>query len=257
MSSSFPSSEERTVASSLLLLHTTPPSPSLSSPKFHSHSNDDHVPERSSSKTLRDSSFSSAFNKSSSSSLTNDDASASSEEDIKSQTISFSSAIARYNQMKFKIARKVRSKVMWTCSGDRKANADEAAIVSPASVSGDASSCLSSSSSGISSTRSLRYANRCRGASAKVAGVGSEPAAPSRRAGSSPHLRRRGDAILKLLSQGGSSEVRIRQMLGDSPDTSKALRMLLRVDAVKRSGSGGRQDPYVYSVYIFIIHYSF
>nr|KYP33896.1 hypothetical protein KK1_045204 [Cajanus cajan] len=40
-------------------------------------------------------------------------------------------------------------------------------------------------------------------------------------------------------------------MLGDSPDTSKALRMLLRVDAVKRSGSGGRHDPYVYTVHFY------
>ena len=30
---------------------------------------------------------------------------------------------------------------------------------------------------------------------------------------------------------------------------------LLRVDAVKRSGSGGRYDPYVYMVQIFTFHY--
>ena len=41
-----------------------------------------------------------------------------------------------------------------------------------------------------------------------------------------PHLRRRGEAILRFLSHGGwSSEVKIRKTLGDSPDTSKALRM--------------------------------
>ncbi|KAK7345050.1 hypothetical protein VNO77_15429 [Canavalia gladiata] len=242
--SSFPSSEERTVASSLLLLHTTSPSPSHSGPKFQSDSNDP-LPERTSSKRFRESSVS---DKSSSSSLTNDDGN-SSEEEIKSPRISFSSAIARYHQMKFKVARKIRSKVMLTssCSGDWKMNADEEAKVSLASISGEASSCLSSSSSGISSARSLRYANRCRGVGARVAGMGREPEPKSRHAAGSPHLRRRGEAILKFLSHGDSSEVRIRQMLGDSPDTSKALRMLLKVDAVKRSGSGGRHDPYVYT----------
>ncbi|XP_059309867.1 uncharacterized protein LOC132060997 [Lycium ferocissimum] len=44
----------------------------------------------------------------------------------------------------------------------------------------------------------------------------------------SPHMRRRAEAILKVLScHGCASEVRIRQLLGDSPDTSKALRMLI------------------------------
>ncbi|KAG4923704.1 hypothetical protein JHK87_049244 [Glycine soja] len=128
------------------------------------------------------------------------------------------------------IARKIRTKVAWTtsCSGDRKPNVGEAEkVLSPASVSGEASSCLSSSSSGISSERSLRYAKRCRGAIVSVAGINRETAAAAKRRGAgSPHLHRRGEAILKLLSCcGGSSEVKIRQMLGDSPDTSKALRM--------------------------------
>ncbi|QCE05268.1 hypothetical protein DEO72_LG9g271 [Vigna unguiculata] len=225
--SSFPSSEERTVASSLLLLNITPPSPSLSTPKFRSDSSDAVPERRSSSNTSKQISVSYCSNKSSSSSLTNDDGD-SSEKEIKSHSISFS-AILRYNQMKLKIARKIRSKVTWTssCSGDRKPNAGEDAnMLSPFSASGEASSCLSSSSSGISSARSLRYAKRCRGAIVeRVAGIGREKAAPSRRAAGSPHLRRRGEAILKLLSCGDSSEVKIRQMLGDSPDTSKALRM--------------------------------
>ncbi|WVY98946.1 hypothetical protein V8G54_031097, partial [Vigna mungo] len=277
--SSFPSSEERTVASSLLLLNTSP------SPKFRSDSSD-AVPERRSSTRSGQISISYCSNKSSSSSLTNDSGD-SSEKEIKSHSVSFS-AILRYNQMKLKVdyifltrirfthssdeimnlvavisgdfpfcsvlldlIMKIRSKVTWTssCSGDRKPNAGEAVnILSPVSASGEASSCLSSSSSGISSARSLRYAKRCRGASfERVTGIGRETAEPSSRPAGSPHLRRRGEAILKLLSCGDSSEVKIRQMLGDSPDTSKALRMLLRVDAVKRSGSGGRYDPYVYT----------
>ncbi|KAJ1378661.1 putative serine-rich protein C1E8.05 [Sesbania bispinosa] len=232
MMSSFPSLEERTVASSLLLLHTRPPSPSVSTPKFHSDDSNDPVPERSSSsKSFRESSVSGSSNKYSSYSHINDHGGSSEEDEIKSRSVSFFSATARYHQMKFKIARKIRSKVMWTsCSGDRKPNAGEEEKVSPVSISGEASSCLSSNSSGISSARSLRYASRA--ASAIVAGMGLEPPQPppatphrAKHTVGSPHLRRRGEAILKLLSLGGSSEVKIRQMLGDSPDTSKALRM--------------------------------
>lgn len=46
--------------------------------------------------------------------------------------------------------------------------------------------------------------------------------------GSAAHMRRRAEAILKVLTcHGCASEVRIRQLLGDSPDTSKALRISL------------------------------
>ena len=40
-----------------------------------------------------------------------------------------------------------------------------------------------------------------------------------------PHMRHRAEAILKLLSGGCYTDAKIRQELGDSPDTSKALRM--------------------------------
>ncbi|OIW06400.1 hypothetical protein TanjilG_16812 [Lupinus angustifolius] len=158
---------------------------------------------------------------SSSSSLTNDDVS--SEEKIKSRTVSFFSATARYRQMKFKIVRKIRSKVIWTslCSGNRNGNAAAAAKVSPGCNSGETSSCLSSNLNGKSSARSLRYAKRD---NRSVRTVDDHAAVKS--GVGSPHLRRRAEAILKLLSMaGGSSELKIRQMLGDSPDTSKALRM--------------------------------
>jgi hypothetical protein len=76
----------------------------------------------------------------------------------------------------------------------------------------------------------LRYANRSRCASATENGIGREAPPPAKKhrvkdAVGTPHLRRRGEVILKLLSHGGSSEGRIREMIGDSPDTSKALRM--------------------------------
>jgi hypothetical protein len=98
--------------------------------------------------------------------------------------------------------------------------------ISPGSVSGEATSSLST----ISSERSLRYANRSRCASATENGIGREAPPPAKKhrvkdAVGTPHLRRRGEVILKLLSHGGSSEGRIREMIGDSPDTSKALRM--------------------------------
>ncbi|XP_031262845.1 uncharacterized protein LOC116121025 [Pistacia vera] len=79
---------------------------------------------------------------------------------------------------------------------------------------------------------------------------------PKRKTGGSTHIQRRADAILKLLSSGGcSSETRIRRFLGDSPDTSKALRMVNEEDEVlKRDESRDlaqeRQRPYIYTVFM-------
>ncbi|CAI8602131.1 unnamed protein product [Vicia faba] len=240
--SSSPSSEELTVASALILLHTTP--------RFHSSSVYGVSVERRSitSKRFKESSVRSSA---SSSFLINGDSSDQSEE-MKSYPVSFFSATHRYHQMKFKIARKIRSKVMWSsasCSGDRKVKTGTTTKVSPASASGEVTSCLSTTSS----ARSLRYANRSRSASGTENGIQRKtpPSVTKNRVktiAGTPHLHRRGEAILKFLSHGGSSELRIRQMLGDSPDTSKALRMLLKADAVKRSGSGGRHDPFVYMI---------
>ncbi|XP_072985610.1 uncharacterized protein [Typha latifolia] len=64
----------------------------------------------------------------------------------------------------------------------------------------------------------------------------------------SARLRRRADAILKFLSSGSSSEAKIREVIGNRPDTSKALRMLLKQEEVTRSGAGGRVDPFLYTV---------
>ncbi|CAK8570901.1 unnamed protein product [Lathyrus sativus] len=222
--SSFPSSEELTAASAMILLHTTP--------RFHS-SSDYGVPgERKSisSKLFKASSVTTVSNRSSASSsfLVIDDSSYQSEE-MKSYPVSFFSATHRFHRMKFKIARKIRSKVMWSsssCSGDRKVKTCTTTKVYPASASGEATSCLSTTSS----ARSLRYANRSRCVSATETGNQQKAPPPMAKnrvksVAGTPHLRRRSEAILKFLSHGGSSEVRIRQMLGDSPDTSKALRM--------------------------------
>ncbi|XP_020972605.1 uncharacterized protein LOC110269244 [Arachis ipaensis] len=296
MSSSFPSSHERSVASALLLLQTTSPTLSFSTPKSSSDSKYS-VPEgsRSRSKSFRDRSVSCASDRilASASSVTNDNGVSSGEEEeekpIKPRCVSFLSATARYHQMKFKvdlrvilvnflfqillcfvfcsdpfsfwnqvaeqtvlincfrfprlipvlefrfvlflvnqeakevqvncfrftlfdellIVRKIRSKVIWTasCSGHRKPKAITASEVSSGSLSGDASSSLSSSSS----ARSLRYANRVRSKSVRVAAIRHEEEPPppqqqqlkrEKNARGSPHLRRRGEAILKLLTVG-------------------------------------------------------
>ncbi|MED6111635.1 hypothetical protein PIB30_054034 [Stylosanthes scabra] len=224
MSSPFPSSEEQLVASAILLLQTAPPTLSFSTPKSSSDSKcSDPEGSRIRFKSLRDRSISFAPDRilASASSVTNDNGVSSGEEEeekpIKPRCVSFLSATARYHQMKFKIVRKIRSKVIWTASysGHRKPKAGAASEVSSGSLSGDTSSSLSSSSS----ARSLRYANRVRSKSARVAAIRHEEPPPqqqkqkqkrSKNAQSSPHLRRRGEEILKLLTVGGCSELRIR-----------------------------------------------
>ncbi|KAF7819029.1 putative serine-rich protein C1E8.05 [Senna tora] len=233
--SPFPSSEERTVASALLLLRAVPPSftSSLSPPRFDSD-RDDSVPERSRNKSCGDS-FLSSDSKASSSSLVNDSGS---HEQIRGRRIRFFSAVARYRQMKFKvmctlklfelskIVRKSRSKIIWASSDDVPKPNTAMASTKVSTCTAEASSCLSSSSSAISSARSLRYINRAR--RGKMLGMvkrNQAPHANKKHVVDSAYMRRRAEAIVKLLSGGESSEVRIRQLLGDSPDTSKALRM--------------------------------
>ncbi|XP_038693369.1 uncharacterized protein LOC119991189 [Tripterygium wilfordii] len=113
-------------------------------------------------------------------------------------------------------------------------------------------SCLSTSSS----ARSRRCVARGEKRNAPMMKVQED--LKKRRAGSVSStglLRSRAEDILKLLSRGGSSEVKIRQALGDSPDTSKALRMLLKREEVKRSGTGGRSDPFLYTVTMILTQF--
>lgn len=53
-----------------------------------------------------------------------------------------------------------------------------------------------------------------------------------------------------LLEETSGSERRIRETFGDNPDTSKALRMLVKQHRVKRFGTGGKADPFVYMALI-------
>ncbi|XP_049400084.1 uncharacterized protein LOC125864213 [Solanum stenotomum] len=111
------------------------------------------------------------------------------------------------------------------------------------SASASSSSCVSTDSvfSGITSAQSLAADRVIRGKRNSQLTKELNPNAP-------PSLRRRAEAILRVLSHGSISEIKIRQLIGNSPDTSKALRMLLRQGKVKRSGAGGSSDPYTYVV---------
>lgn len=86
-------------------------------------------------------------------------------------------------------------------------------------VSASSSSCMSTDSvlSGISSAQSL--------AADRVIHRKRDTLLTKELKPLPPYLRRRAEAILRVLSHGSISEIRIRQLIGNSPDTSKALRM--------------------------------
>ncbi|XAR68523.1 hypothetical protein NMG60_11003669 [Bertholletia excelsa] len=216
----FPCSAELAVASALVLLSTKPP---FLSPPIHSKSAEPK------------SSFPLCNSKSCSSSVTCDDGSSA---EIRTRPLRMVAVVARCHEMKLKVVRKSRSKkhrkkvnsggkpaaVSWGCTSDTT----------------EASSSLSSSSTTVSSARS--------GDRRKAAPAARDLKMKPKQPVSSALMRRRAEAIKRLLSNGSASEVRIRQLLGDSPDTSKALRMLLKREEVKRTGAGGRSDPYIYTV---------
>ncbi|KAL6337447.1 hypothetical protein AAG906_036761 [Vitis piasezkii] len=235
----FPCPLERTAASALLLLSssTTTTSPSLS-PKLDfedepnkdggSNSNSDDSGKRMESVVLSDS-------KACSSSLSSDGSS----EEIHARRLRIVAVVAWCNEMKLKVVRKSRSKNYRSCH-HRKITSGNPAKMASGSVSANTQvSCLSSGSSARS-----RYPSG--GVGIGMAGLSSGDVRGKQLG--SVHMRRRGEAILRLLSGGCSTEVRIRRVLGDSPDTSKALRMLLKLEEVKRTGEGGRQDPYIYRI---------
>ncbi|KAK1408478.1 hypothetical protein QVD17_40284 [Tagetes erecta] len=146
------------------------------------------------------------------------------------------SAIARSErEMKLKVVRKSRSKTLRKSDQHRISNAEQKLVSAScsSSLTTEGSSCLSGGSGSLVSS-----SESCKSKMNKPS-----PAV------SSAHLVRRSEAILKVLAHNGcASEVRIRQLLGDSPDTSKALRMLLKKEEVRRSGAGGRTDPFIYQI---------
>ncbi|KAG9160365.1 hypothetical protein Leryth_008763 [Lithospermum erythrorhizon] len=158
---------------------------------------------------------------------------------------------ARYDQVKkMKVTSKKRTKAYSVSSGSQIVSSCKKVDdrVSPSgSGSSSAVSCLTNSSGFEFSVQS-------------TVGLGKAKSSPnmkmdkvikgdtSNKIGSG-HIRRRADGILKMLATyDKASEVRIREVLGDSPDTSKALRILLRRAQVTRQGVGGRGDPYTYSI---------
>lgn len=116
--------------------------------------------------------------------------------------------------------RKKRSKSIWI-SDCKKLTSGKLEILpdqvpeSSDSASGiimtEVSSCLSSGSSSVSSAQSCTNVLSITDKSRKPVG--------------SNHMGHRAEAILRVLSVGSASEVKIRELLGDSPSTSKALRM--------------------------------
>ncbi|CAK9319263.1 unnamed protein product, partial [Citrullus colocynthis] len=147
----------------------------------------------------------------------------------------------RLHELKLNVVRKSRSKLI-RISENRNLSSRDEVTLSSGSASSETTSCLSSSSSVVTSAPIHRLVTR---AEKKLEMIGE---AWRKKQVASAHMRRRAEAILSYLSGGCSSEVKIRQVIGDSPDTSKALRMLLKLEEIKRSGTGGRQDPYMYKI---------
>ncbi|CAN8254405.1 unnamed protein product [Cochlearia groenlandica] len=159
----------------------------------------------------------------------------------------------------FKTARKRRSQVTWGSMSYNKAEnsmMNHVYDLSTCSVdSKEESSCLSTGSNDVSSIESKIKNQRSK---EKLRVVEEEAKSKRKKKESSSSrsssIRRRAKDILEFLSLASSSEVQIRLILGDSPDTSKALRMLLKMEEVKRYGTGGRLDPYIYKVMFFFVN---
>ncbi|GMI65727.1 hypothetical protein like AT3G57440 [Hibiscus trionum] len=216
----FPSPLERKVASALLLLSTQPSKLMIGCCDGETEGKTSIL-------------ISSTESESCSSSLTTHQLSS-----RKQQKLRIIAAAARCHEIKLKLIKKRRSRT-YRSYDNRKISSFRSLIPSNMAKAGTTSCSSSSSSSGISSARSQLKTNKA------------EKIQRMRRSGGPNHMRRRAEAILKLLSGGCFSEVNIRRVLGDSPDTSKALRMLLKQEEVKRSGTGGQKDPYIYTVTIY------
>uniref|UniRef100_A0A7N0TDD2 HTH three-helical bundle domain-containing protein n=1 Tax=Kalanchoe fedtschenkoi TaxID=63787 RepID=A0A7N0TDD2_KALFE len=148
------------------------------------------------------------------------------------RTRNSSSIVARYSEMRLKVARKSRSNSYLICNIKHNSPVHMAKPVTAAS-----------SESAQDAVSEVSCLSVCSGPSHE------EITKNMKKKVGPGHLWRRAEAILRFLECGGcASEVRIRQVLGDSPDTSKALRTLLKLEKIERSGGGGRSDPYIYKV---------
>lgn len=122
------------------------------------------------------------------------------------------------------MVRKSRSKTLWISDSRKLASAEQKSIIvsGSSSLTTEGSSCVSVGSSSLVSSSEISEPKPKRGRPFAKDSKKNKPIY----AYSSAHLLRRSEAILNVLAHNGCvSEVRIRQLLGDSPDTSKALRM--------------------------------
>ncbi|XP_049342624.1 uncharacterized protein LOC125806912 [Solanum verrucosum] len=266
MIEAFPSNGEREVASALLLLSAISPSPL---PKSNSIIEISHKVALSNSNSALDSDLNSKSKSSASSILTSVSCSiteARSQSRRMKMIAAFHEKIVNLKVMisylqffaaiVLLVVRQRRSKSFFISdcrqmSSGKPAKATTSRTMfcrsTMVSASASSSSCVSTDSvfSGITSAQSLAADRVIRGKRNSQLTKELNPNAP-------PYLRRRAEAILRVLSHGSISEIKIRQLIGNSPDTSKALRMLLRQGKVKRSGAGGSSDPYTYVVNLAI-----
>ncbi|GFY98220.1 hypothetical protein Acr_12g0007610 [Actinidia rufa] len=192
----FPSPVERTVASALLLLSSTPNSLS---------------PPGGSEKSLA---WTNSKSKCSSSMICDDGSSA----ETRAHPIRMVTVVARCHEMKLKVVRKTRSKVF--------RRPDHQKIYSSKIPAGFSSECAWETTSCVSNSSSAAISSaRSGGARENARDLKTKPPV------NSGLMRRRAEAIKRLLSNNGcASEVRIRQVLGDTPDTSKALRIPITIE---------------------------
>ncbi|VFQ78509.1 unnamed protein product [Cuscuta campestris] len=235
----FPDRDELDAAEALLLLCFTPPSPSLPS------------------ESKRESSFPSVDLKSGSvsisewNSISNSKSCASISSDVTwDGGRTFLEAQSHPCQKRLEVVRKKRSQSLCISNGQKRRIEKEMSLVTM--MPSASSSCLSNESAAsntISSAGSHHGSTRTTGRW-EMAKPAAEVYKHEEKKKKKPlgSIRRRAVAILNILSYGSASEVRIRQLLGDSPDTSKALRMLLKWEEVKRSGAGGQRDPFIYTI---------
>ncbi|XP_047979229.1 uncharacterized protein LOC125221147 [Salvia hispanica] len=145
--------------------------------------------------------------------------------------------VSRSHDLKLKIVQKKRSRSIYISNG-KKLKTSSKPIATPApSASSETFSEITTEVSSCFSSNSRQSLTSKTSAVAKER----EPFMPD-------HMGHKAAAIMRFLADGSASEVMIRQLLGDSPSTSKALRMLLKLKAVKRFGAGGRSDPYIYMI---------
>ncbi|XP_049400085.1 uncharacterized protein LOC125864214 [Solanum stenotomum] len=251
MIEAFPSNGEREAASALLLLSAISPSPL---PKSNSIIEISHKVALGNSNSAMDSDSNSNSNSKSKSSASSILTSVNcSFTEARSQSRRMKMIAAFHEQIvKLKVVRQRRSKSFFISDCPQMSSGKPAKATTSrtmfcrstmVSASASSSSCVSTDSvfSGITCAQSLAADRVIHGKRNSQLTKELNPNAP-------PCLRRRAEAILRVLSHGSISEIKIRQLIGNSPDTSKALRMLLRQGKVKRSGAGGSSDPYTYVV---------